>query len=259
MTTTIGLKSGETTRILFPRNAPTPAARQPARELGKHDGITYAVLDPRFREEALEVLTEAFLREPSSEGSTLRPLTAGEWRRFTGLFMDECTTNGLSVVALDGERVAGVFINRDFLRPVPAGLQEFTVDPSPMAPLIRALVLIDEAWFERHPEIPRDTPGKVADLWMVGVRRDYAGRGIASRLARYSTERVAEAGFDYAIVECTGAFSQRLIEREGFRTVHALPYKDLLWNGEAVFRNVPPPHTKWVIYEKDLRGEASRA
>ncbi|MCP3953174.1 MAG: GNAT family N-acetyltransferase, partial [Desulfobacterales bacterium] len=110
----------------------------------------------------------------------------------------------------------------------------------------------DEAWFDTHPEIDRTQTGRVADLWMLGVHPDYLGRGIASRLARLSLEQVAQAGFEYAIVECTGAFSQHAMQAAGCNPVYELPYTDLFWNGEAVFRNVPAPHTKWVIYENKL-------
>jgi ribosomal protein S18 acetylase RimI-like enzyme len=159
------------------------------------------------------------------------------------------------VVALDAndmETVAGALINRDFLNPLPLGFTNLIRDPSPFAPLINALDIIDEAWFKMHPEIKRDEQDKVADLWMVGVHPEYRDCGIASNLALHSLEHVARAGFEYAIVECTGAFTQRLFKKVGCSPVFALPYKDLLWKGEAVFRNVPPPHTKWEIYEKKL-------
>jgi len=218
-------------------------------------GIAYGCVTPVHRQGVLDVLTRAFVNEPSTAGQSIGRPSYAQWRRFTDLYMDECTTNGLSVVALDGrdgETVAGAFINRDFLTPPDPRFLEFLDDPSPFGPIARALEIIDEAWFARHPEIPRTQAGRVADLWMVGVHPRYRGLGIAAELARRSLDRVARAGFEYAIVECTGAFSQRAMEAAGCTSVFELPYADFLWKGKPVFGNVPPPHIKWVIYEKKL-------
>lgn len=217
--------------------------------------FVYDVVKPAHRQGVLEVLTRAFVNEPSTAAQTIGRPSYSQWRRFTDLFMDECATNGLSIVALDGrdgETVAGAFINRDFLTPPDERFIEFVEEPSPFGPIAQALEIIDEAWFAKHPEIHRTQTGRVADLWMVGVHPEYRGHGIASKLARLSLERVARAGFEYAIIECTGAFSQHAMEAAGCTAVFELPYADFLWKGEAIFKNVPPPHTKWVIYEKKL-------
>lgn len=221
----------------------------------KADDIVYDVVRPSHRQGVLAVLTRAFVNEPSTAGQSIGRPGYAQWRRFTEMFMDECSTNGLSIMALDGrdgETVAGAFINRDFLRPPNPGFSAFIADPSPFGPIARALESIDEAWFARHPEIDRSETGRVADLWMLGVHPDYRGHGIASVLTRHSLDRVARAGFEYAVIECTGAFSQRVMEAAGCTAVFELPYADFLWKGEAIFKAVPPPHTKWVIYEKKL-------
>ncbi len=231
-------------RVEVPQDCPQKAA-----------DIVYNVLNPDHRQGVLEVLTRAFVNEPSTAGQSIGRPGYAQWRRFTDLYMDECSTNGLSIVALDGrdgETVAGAFINRDFLRPPDPRFLEFIDGSSPFGPIAKALEIIDEAWFAQHPEIQRTQTGRVVDLWMVGVDPEYRGRGIASKLARLSLDRVAQAGFEYAVIECTGAFSQHAMESAGCTPVFELPYTDFLWNGEAIFRNVPPPHTKWVIYEKKL-------
>ena len=224
--------------------------------LGNHNGIEYTVVEPRHRDQVVEILTAALLDEPSTSGSVLPQPTEAQWRRFTEFFIEECTTNGLSVVALDPSdptTVVGAFINRDFLQPLPVGFEEFVAEPSPFAPILAALTRIDEAWFESHPEIPQTEVGRVVDLWMVGVSGKYLGRKIASVLTELSMKRVAEAGFEFAVIEATGDYSGRMMKAKGCRAVAELAYKDFLWHGEAVFAQVPPPHTKWVIYEKALR------
>ncbi len=225
-------------------------------------GIIYRVARPEHRQSILKILARAFVNEPSTAGQSIGRPTYDDWYRFTDFYMDECTTNGLSVVALDGldrTTVAGAFINRDFLTPPDPRILEFTAEPSPFAPIAGALDIIDEAWFAAHPEIDRHETGRVADLWMVGVHPDYRGRNIASMLATYSLKRTAKAGFEYAVVECTGAFSQHAMQAAGCRSVHELSYADFRWHGKAIFRNVPAPHTKWVIYEKNLTASHPKA
>jgi GNAT superfamily N-acetyltransferase len=224
--------------------------------LAKRKEIVYRTVEPQHRDAVLAVLTEAFVNEPSTAGCSLGRPSYDQWHRFTDFFMDECIANGLSVAAFDednGQTVAGAFINRDFLRPLPPGLETFIQDPSPFAPIVETLVTIDEAWFAQHPEIERTEIGRVADLWMLGVSPVYSRRGIASQLTELSLRRVRQAGFEFAIVECTGAYSQRTMERAGCACISELPYTKLIWKGQAVFRNVAEPHSKWAIYEKDLQ------
>lgn len=224
--------------------------------------IIYTVARPEHRQGVLEVLARAFVNEPSTAGQSIQRPGYNDWYRFTEFYMDECTTNGLSIVALDGRdgrTVAGAFINRDFLRPPDPRIIAFVSEPSPFAPIVGALDIIDEAWFAAHPGIDRTETGRVVDLWMVGVHPGYRGHRIASNLSALSLQHVARAGFDYAVVECTGAFSQRAMQAAGCTAVYELPYVDFRWHGEAIFRNVPGPHTKWVIYEKKLTASRSRA
>lgn len=221
-------------------------------ELKLVNGISYKVMRPEQRQAVLEVVAKSFIQEPSSLACSLGAPSPEDWTRFTEFFMDECSTNGLSVVAMDGERIVGAFINRDFLGPLPEGLMEF-IESSPFAPVIGAILELDDRWFEAHPEIPKDQKGRVVDLWMVGVCPQYRGHQIANHLTELSLEVVAQAGFDMAVVEATGAFSQAAMIKAGCRPVYELAYKDFLWNGKAVFAEVPPPHSKWVIMEKNLR------
>ncbi len=217
--------------------------------------IIYDMVQPKHRQGVLQVLTQAFVNEPSTAAQTIGRPSYDHWHRFIELYMDECNTNHLSVVALDGrdgQTVVGAFINRDFLTPTDPRVIDLMQATSPLAPIAQALEIIDDAWFQKHPEIPRNESGRVAELWMVGVHPVFRGHHIAATLSKRALEQVAGAGFEYAVVECTGAFSQHAMEAAGCTAVYALDYGDFLWNGEAIFKDVPAPHSKWVIYEKRL-------
>ncbi|QRK07448.1 hypothetical protein JQX13_46795 [Archangium violaceum] len=59
-------------------------------------------------------------------GQALGP-TEKDWFDFAAYFIPECTTNGLSVIAVpedSPDERAGVFINRDFKAPLPTGFPD---------------------------------------------------------------------------------------------------------------------------------------
>jgi ribosomal protein S18 acetylase RimI-like enzyme len=166
-------------------------ANNPVDTIVRHSdgGVIYTVARPEHRQGILEVLARAFVNEPSTAGQSIDRPGYNDWYRFTEFYMDECITNGLSIVALDGldgRTVAGAFINRDFLRPPDPRIIEFVSEPSPFAPVVGALDVIDKAWFAVHPEIDRTEVGRVVDLWMVGVHPGYRSRRIASNLSALS-------------------------------------------------------------------------
>jgi hypothetical protein len=111
-------------------------------------------------------------------------------------FMPECTTNGLSVIAVpvdDPDTLAGVFISRDFKSPMPDGIQG---DHPWFNPIGEALMTVDEAYEAKRLGL---VLGDAVDLWMVGVRPDsrFARRGIASTLFRVSADLAADSLYDY--------------------------------------------------------------
>ena len=87
--------------------------------------------------------------------------------------MEHCSTNGLSVVALDGEncRVAGVFIVRDLLMVPPGFEDKYKSDGKSLSPWMGFLWHMDREAIKKMPELGE--PGKAVDLWLLGVHPDY--------------------------------------------------------------------------------------
>jgi len=218
-----------------------------SRVLRRRDGLVYSIATPAQRDQIVRILSESFRREPMSSAlgasaSDLAPLTE--------LFMPECTTNGLSVVAVpedDPQTVAGVFISRDFKSPLPDGVP----DRFPwFLPIAEALGSVDAAYEAQRPELAL---GDAVDLWMVGVAAPkFVGRGIANTLFELCTDLARERGFGRCVTECTGHYSQSAARRAGFAEVARLAYRDFRFEGRPVFADVPSPHTHLVLYEKKL-------
>ena len=96
-----------------------------------------------------------------------------DWLEFVDYWMEHCSTNGLSVVALDKEncRVAGVFIVRDLLMVPPGFDDKYKSDAKSLSPWMGFLWHMDSEAIKKMPELGQ--PGKAVDLWFLGVHPDY--------------------------------------------------------------------------------------
>jgi ribosomal protein S18 acetylase RimI-like enzyme len=215
-------------------------------ELYRQHGFSYRVAREEHGKAMARLLGASFAHEPMAKALGL---TAQELEDFAGRFMPECTTNELSVIAVPEEaphQIAGVFMNRDFKAPLPAGIP----DEFPrFGPIIHALVSVDEAY---EAQVPGLQQGQAVDLWMVGVEPSgrYARRGIARNLFQVSSDLVRDRGYQRCVTECTGNFSQRAAVAAGFQEKARVLYKELLFEGRPVFASIPEPHVKVVLYER---------
>jgi ribosomal protein S18 acetylase RimI-like enzyme len=164
--------------------------------------------------------------------------------------MPDCTSNGLSVMAVDDsapDTVAGVLINRDFKLPLPDGV------PDAFAwflPIATALMNVDTVYETERPNLQ---VGDAVDLWMLGVDAERFGRrGIGGRLIQLATELARDRGFSRCVTECTGHYSQAAAERAGFTEITRLAYKDFRFDGRPVFDGVSAPHTHLALYERQF-------
>ena len=115
--------------------------------------------------------------------------------------------------------------------------------------------IIDKNWLATHEadlERWKKEPGNVVDLWMIAVAPEARNQGIANHLTRLSLEVAKAKGFELAIIECTGFFSQSAAEKAGFKPMSELYYIDYKVDGEIPLQEVPSPHVKMIIYEKKL-------
>lgn len=216
--------------------------------LHEENGFRYIVATEKFTGAMVQVLSESFAREPMSAAlglsvQQLAPMVA----RFT----PECTTNGLSVLALpvdDENTVAGVFICRDFKSPLPFAVP----DEFPwFLPIGQMLGAVDEAYESEQPELKL---GDAVDLWMVGVQPGgrFARKGIATNLFRVSADLARKRRFKRCVSECTGHYSQTAARKSGFKERARISYKDFRFNGQAVFAGIEPPHTHVIFFEREF-------
>ncbi len=216
--------------------------------LHEDGGFRYAVATEEFGDAIVTVLSESFSREPMAAALGL---SARDLEPLVARFMPECTTNGLSVIAVPVDHpdtIAGVFISRDFKSPIPEGiLEEFPW----FSPIAEALTMVDEAYEAKRPGL---TLGDAVDLWMVGVQSGsrFAKRGIASTLFRVTADLGHVRGFKRCVTECTGDYSQTAARKNGFHERARLSYRDFRSEGRAVFAGIEPPQPHVILFEREF-------
>ena len=216
--------------------------------LHEEGGFLYAIATEKFGDAIVRVLSESFSREPMSAALGI---SAHDLAPLIGRFMPECTSNGLSVVAVpadDPDTLAGVFICRDFKSPMPEGRPG---DSPWFNPIGAALMTVDDAYEAQRPGL---LLGDAVDLWMVGVPPGgrFAKKGIASILFRVAGELGRSRGFKRCVTECTGHYSQTAARKAGFEERARLAYRDFRFEGRAVFADIQSPHTHLILFEREF-------
>jgi len=225
--------------------------------LYKKGKFSYHVLTPKYRDAALVVLSRAFCTEPVvSALAKIKPemeTTFLDWVEFVDYWMDHCSSNGMSVVALDEEnhRVAGVFIVRDLLMVPPGFDTKYSSDAKTLTPWMQFLWHMDREATKKMPELGH--PGKAVDLWFLGVHPDYRGNGIANYLVKGVVPLCAKAGFKYATIEATSAYTSMAARFNKFTSVHVEEAAQWKWKGKPLYTNAEKPHGTWTFWVKDLQ------
>ncbi|XP_017048216.1 arylalkylamine N-acetyltransferase 1 [Drosophila ficusphila] len=76
----------------------------------------------------------------------------------------------------------------------------------------------------------------------LGVDPELRGRQLGARLLAAVAQRARDLGHPLVSVDCTSAFSARLVQRLGYQLVHTLRYADFLDAGGQQVIRPPPPH-----------------
>jgi len=185
--------------------------------LFEEQGIRYEIANEKFGKGIIDLLSECFCREPMSAALGLSARDS-----LIARFIPECTTNGLSVIAMPAdhsETLAGVFICRDFKSPPPAGVPG---DFPWFSPIAEAVMTIDDAYEAKRPGL---VLGEAEDLWMVGVRpsAQFARQGIARPSFALGRRSVAKRNCKRCVKSALGTARKRLPGRPAFWNASASP------------------------------------
>merc|ERR1712126_803143 len=95
--------------------------------------------------------------------------------------------------------------------------------------------------------------GKAVDFWFLGVHPEFRGNKIANYLTKAVIPLVKAAGYKYATIEATSAFTSKSAAWNGFTAVHEVQAKDWEWKGAPLYTNAEPPHGTWTFWVKNLQ------
>ena len=131
------------------------------------DKFEITTCTPDHIEEVYNILANAFYNEPSSANCTIgERMTMEQWHTFLTFFVPSVCNNGLSSIAIDKDtkKAAGCFISRDFHEPLPKEFDEFCGSITRLNHLIGVVDIIDQSFYEKHPEYKDKQMGKVKFL-----------------------------------------------------------------------------------------------
>lgn len=227
-------------------------------ELHREGDLVYKVLTPAHRDATMVLLARAFCTEPVCKAiADRRPeMTTNflDWIEFIDYWMDHCSTNGLSVIAIDEKNhcLAGAFIVRDLFF-FPSGfLEKYGSEKKTLTPWMQFLLHLDKEAQKVYSPLAQAKAGDACDLWFLGVHPDYRGLKIANHLMGLAIPLVKKAGFKFATVEATSAFTSKAAQFNHFTPLVQIEAKNWLWKGEPLYVNAPAPHGIWTFWIKDL-------
>lgn len=193
-------------------------------------GIHYDLIGPEDQSQLVELIQDTF-PEHEPMARALR-LTRADYLPYTDLVAAKAVRERMTVVArLNGtRRFVGYCISEDFYQCPTYSMEKINPRMFPILDLLESL--------DRCIPAPAKA-GEVFHLYMLGVLPEYARLGIGRRLIENSLRLARESGFQSAVAEATGPYSQRICEKMGFNERGAVHYAGFRHGGRAVFESIP--------------------
>lgn len=190
--------------------------------------LSCSTLGARDYRAAVELLTDAFCRDDPVE--TALEIAPDEFRVMVELELAPLLQNGLSLVArrADSDGLVGAVIAADALAEAVDGRGRISRKFEPIGAIARAFH--DAYLSRRHVE-----PGSSLYIFMVGVRPDCSGQGIAKRLIAAALANAAARGYACAFAMTTNRASTQAFASQGFTVVDTLSYRSYRYQDRPVF------------------------
>lgn len=147
--------------------------------------------------------------------------------------------------------LSGAFLVSDLVCKLPEGFHvKYNDDNKTLTPWMNFQWYMEAEALKIKPELGEQ--GKAVELTFLGVHPDYRGKGIANHLFRCVIPLVTKAGYKYATIGTTNAFSAKATKRNNFVQVFEIKASDWLWKGKPLYVNAKAPHGTWTFWMKEL-------
>jgi ribosomal protein S18 acetylase RimI-like enzyme len=206
--------------------------------------VDYDVATPFDAEEIARLLATAF--SESEPPAVAMGLTLRDLQQFLQRFAPRAITDGLTLVARsrDTGKLAGVLLTDDFASPPALDLNQIS---KKFLPIFSMLETLDEQFRGGRTILA----GEFLHLYMLGVDRQLAGRGIAQGLVKACLDNGFRRGYQMAVTEATGRVSQRVFRKQGFEERFKVSYQDFMYDDKVVFASIQG-HENAILMDKSL-------
>lgn len=191
----------------------------------------YEVLNKEHYDQAVNVIADSFCEyEPMTKYLGITPI---EFTPFARMIVTKAIQDGLSIVALDNNKVAACTIVEDIANPL-----NIAIDADPRFKMIIALFdnLGSDFFNERAMY-----KGHIAHLFMTAVDKDYHGQGLSRKINFESIRLARERNFDFMCCEFTHDFNEKGTVNQlknNKLLIRSQQYKDFIFNGIKPFENL---------------------
>jgi len=194
-------------------------------------GIEYAVYGTRDADEMTRLLGEVFTRhDPPALAVGLIP---SEFEDLVRAFCPRAATERLTIVArrADTKELVGALLTEDSASAPPDGMDRLSAKFDPIFDILGQL----DAAYRGDREV---RPGESLHLFLLGVSKSVAGRGVAQHLVTRCLAHGASMGYRLAVTEATNRTSQHIFRKLGFAERVRRSYGDYRFGGHTVFASI---------------------
>lgn len=201
----------------------------------------YDVLKEEYFEQAVNVITHSFCEyEPMTK---YLGITSAEFTPFAKILVKKAIKDGLSIVALDNNKVAACTIVEDIANPF-----DINMDIDRRFKIIFSLLEYLGNEFFRERAMYK---GHIAHLFITAVDKDYHGQGLSRKINFESIRLAKERGFDFMCCEFTHDFNEKgtVIHLKNSRLlIKSCKYREFIYNGKKPFAELDG-HASAYIWE----------
>ncbi|MCP5073630.1 MAG: GNAT family N-acetyltransferase [Rhodobacteraceae bacterium] len=149
------------------------------------------------------------------------------------VFGAKSAREGLSAIAVSATTgaIIGAVLAHDFGAQIPGEIEKIDLDSEPVIALIDGL---EDAFRESHDVVP----GKFLHIFMIAVRDDWTGKGIAHELIQSCLNNAGTKGYRLAFTEATNKTSQHIFRKIGFEQKCIAGYEDFEFRGQRPFKSI---------------------
>jgi len=194
-------------------------------------GIVFRDMSEADNAEMSKLLADVFSRrDPPAMATQFSPKKLEE---IAAIFGTKSAKEGLSSVAVETSsgKIVGAILGHDFGCPPPSEIGNVDLSSEPVIALLDQL----EEIFSKTHEV---RPGEFLHVFMIAVRDEFSGKGIAQNLLQFCLKQAQKSGYSVAFTEATNQISQSIFRKFGFEEIHLVDYHAFEFNGRKPFQEI---------------------